>query len=84
MKIENIEVMIDGENVFIVGVWTLPITAGHFSEIMDVNYAHDVNDGLFEIPDTDKICLSVMPDDVAKIALTKDQIKQIRNLLNIN
>lgn len=51
---------------------------------MDVDYAHDVNDGLFEIPDIDKICLSIMPDDAAKIALTKNQIKQIRNLLNIN
>jgi hypothetical protein len=84
MKIENIDVIIDSEIIFIIGEWTLPIGVERMRQILDAIYSQDVNDGLFEIPSTEKTCLSVFPNDVAKIALSQNQIKQIKHLLNIN
>lgn len=72
----------NGSAIFITGQWTLPISIELAKKIFANYYENSPNDGLFEIPGTDKICLSIMPSDVAKVALSEDDIKALRKVLS--
>ena len=81
----NVSVSIDKNgNLFLVGEFTLPIKKQNAERIFGGGFSSDPNNGLFPIDESGKkICLSVMPDDVAKIVLTKEHVSAIKRALSI-
>jgi len=62
-------------DVLLIGKATLPINKENAKRIFGGGLSSDPNDGLFPLIAGDKkICLSVMPDYVAKLALTVEQV----------
>lgn len=68
----------NGNAIFITGQFTLPILLEEAREIFADSYESSPNDGLFEIPGTNKTCLSIMPCDVAKIALSVSDLEELK------
>jgi hypothetical protein len=78
----SVNITRNGNGIFITGEWTLPVKLDKLREIFEKNYQHEPNDGLFLIPNGNKTCLALSPDDVAKIALTPSDMEQVKKLLN--
>lgn len=71
-------------NLLLVGKASLPIKKENAKRIFGGGFSSDPNDGLFPMIAGDKeICLSVMPDYVAKLALTEEQVSAIKQALSI-
>lgn len=77
----NVQAVISKDAIFITGEWTLPISKDLAIKIFGENYQHGPNDGLFPIDGTSRICLSISPVDIAKIALTESDIYKLKQVL---
>ena len=79
----DISILVDESgNVFITGRFTLPISKDNARDIFLNGISDDPNQGLFPLEAGSKsICLSVMPDDVAKIYLNSNQVAAIQGLM---
>ena len=81
VAIDNVSVIMDDKsNLFVSGEFTVPISNQHAKDIFLRGCQSDPNHGLF-LMDNGRICLSVMPDDVAKITLDPTQVATIKGLL---
>lgn len=72
----------NGDTIFITGQVTLPISVKQAKKICAFGYESSPNDGLFEIPGTNKTCLSIMPCDVAKIALSVSDLEELKKSID--
>jgi hypothetical protein len=86
VRIGAIDFSIDSNgDLFLVGQEvTLPIKKVNAKRIFGGVYSNDPNNGLFPMhmaEDGKKVCLSVMPDDVVKTVLTKEQVSAIERAL---
>ena len=77
----GINVIVSNDAVFITGEWTLPVSKELAMKILGESYQHKPNDGLFLIDGTDRMCLSILPVDVAKIALSESEIDNLKQQL---
>lgn len=88
VRIGAINFSIDSNgDLFLVGQEvTLPIKKVNAKSIFGGGYSNDPNNGLFPMSmdkGGKKVCLSLMPDDVAKTVLTKEQVSAIKRALQI-
>ncbi|MFM9913279.1 MAG: hypothetical protein ACKVN9_07090 [Methylophilaceae bacterium] len=82
MESNKLKVSVGRSGIFVTGEWTIPIPLEQARMIFEGDYQHSANDGLFSLsPASDKTCLSLLPVDVAKIALTQSDIDQLKSIL---
>ncbi len=81
----NIHISVgDKGDLLLIAEASLPIDKDKAKRIFGGGFSSDPNSGLFPMDaGGERICLSVMPDDVAKIALTKEQVSAIKRALSI-
>ena len=78
----NVTAQVDNKgNLLLIGEFTILINKSNANNLFLSGKYDDPNQGLFPMFSGEKLCLSVMPDDVAKIALDLNQVEAIRNIL---
>lgn len=88
VRIGEIQFSIDSNgDLYLVGQEvTLPIKKVNAKSIFGGEYSDDPNDGLFQMSmykGDNKFCLSLIPDDVAKLVLTEEQVNLIKRSLQV-
>jgi len=84
-KVGDVAISTDANgNLFMRGKATIPITKENAVRIFGKGVSIDPNNGLFPmIAGKEMLCLSIMPDDVIKVALTKKQVNVIMRMIGI-
>lgn len=85
INLGNVHISVDDKgDLLLIGEASLPIKKDNAKRIFGARHSDNPNDGLYPMDaGGEKICLSVMPDDVAKIALSKEQVSAIKRALSI-
>ncbi|OIQ79950.1 hypothetical protein GALL_383010 [mine drainage metagenome] len=84
-KFDDVSISVDSKgNVLFIGEFSVPINKENAERVFGGAFSNNPNDGLFPmIAGSKEICLSVKPDDVVKIALSKKQVSAIKQALSI-